>query len=207
MKVHIVGASGNMGQRYFACMKLIQSLKPQVSITISDIGAPIPLDKDRYIVATPTENHPEMVQYLLYETNGQVLCEKPYSKKEEDLDELSYLDEKKLARLRMVNQYRYIHKSIMTEGSLTSYNYFNSGKDGLAYDCINLIGLANAEIKLETTSPIWKCTINGSRLNRNDVDEAYIHMLWEWFKNRNEDDVKYIIHAHLKVKEWLSKLY
>jgi hypothetical protein len=202
MKVHIVGVQGNMGHRYWALMKYIESLKPHVKTTGSDIGEPVPLDKDRYIICTPTENHNEMIQYLLYETKGQVLCEKPISKKPEDIDELNSLDAKELDRLRMVNQYRYIHKPLHRDGFKTVYSFFNSGKDGIAWDCINLLGLAQGEVSLSNSSPFWICELNGYRLNRNDVDEAYFHMLWAWFKGQSEDDWKYIVHAHNKVHQW-----
>lgn len=207
MNVHIVGVLGNMGKRYWSCLKYLQTLKPEILLTGSDISEPIPVDKTHYIICTPTEDHSQTIQYLLYETKGEVLCEKPITKVQEEIDELNYLHEAKLKRLRMVNQYRYIYKEAIQTLKGSGYNYFNSGKDGIAWDCINIMGLDNTgDVTLSNGSPIWQMWLNGHRINRTDVDQAYIKMLWEWLSGRSEDNWEYIVKSHAKVHEWQSKL-
>ncbi len=67
------------------------------------------------------------------------------------------------------------------------YNYFRHGNDGLAWDCLQIIGLARGAISLEECSPVWSCVINGRRVPLAAMDAAYIGYVQSWFKNPHQD--------------------
>jgi hypothetical protein len=130
-----------------------------------------------------------------------ILCEKPFT---DDLGELSrFLDwaGKSQVNLQMVNQYRYIPH--LGANALTYYDYYHSGTDGLAWDCISLIALARGSIMLHNRSPVWECIINGQHLSLRAVQEAYVEMLVHWLATPKQD-LKYIYDAHRKVKDYVD---
>jgi hypothetical protein len=78
----------------------------------------------------------------------------------------------------MVNNYAYYCDGIIETVGDTHYDYYNSGADGLAWDCIQLIHLAKSGVGyLRNDSPIWDCMINGTRLNRELIDMCYVKMI------------------------------
>jgi hypothetical protein len=84
----------------------------------------------------------------------------------------------------MVNNYAYMAKD---GRGPTIYNHYNSGGDGLYWDCIQLIHLAKDVIVLENKSPFWKCDINGIRQSKQDVDASYVHMLQDFLEIEPQD--------------------
>jgi len=189
----IVGALGSMGQRYQAILRHMGL-------------APICIDKgevctsgfDSVIIASPTVTHIEMAK--LYQS-WPILMEKPLST---NLDNaLLACDEfdKYRTRVRMVNQYRYLLDKA-SEGP-TYYNYFRHGPHSLALDCISIIALAKSTIRLEDTSPIWTCCINGQYLSLKDMDGAYCDMVEHFLKEPpTGPETDYIREAHSKAYAW-----
>jgi hypothetical protein len=98
----------------------------------------------------------------------------------------------------MVNQYNWI--SPKNTNKNTHYDFFKTGGDGLYWDCINVIGLANGLVEINNTSPIWSCAINGKSLSLFDVDISYIHMIEDWLL-RPFSNWDYAVAAHKKVAE------
>lgn len=192
--IMVIGGKGNMGQRYCAILRHLGIKYSTIDIEDKDQLFKRDL-ADGFIVATPTKNHIKMI-YDLAQYNKPILCEKPISTNVESL--LPFLEtmRRQDLNLQMVNQYAYMP---LGDGEgFTEYNYFKHGGDGLAWDCLNILGLANGEVHLGDDSPIWRCTINGKKLSIADMDNAYINMVANWVGNP-EDNIDYIEHAHRKV--------
>lgn len=101
----------------------------------------------------------------------------------------------------MVNQYAHLrHKG---DGGPTIYDYWNHGKDGLAWDCISIVGLAEGMIHLSESSPVWTCQINGAAHYSSEMDYAYIDMIQSWLSG-NVYGTSYIREAHKKVAAYLE---
>lgn len=153
------------------------------------------------IICTPTDRHVEDV-YRAAEFNLPILCEKPLTK---DLDlclEVCDFAEKIGLPLRMVNQYAHLPGKDMGEG-ISYYNYWNHGKDGLAWDCISIVGLARGQVQLREDSPVWVCGINGAGHYSSEMDYAYVDMLKSWLGG-DTYGVPYIRAAHTKVAAYLE---
>jgi hypothetical protein len=107
-----------------------------------------------------------------------ILCEKPVVKDTVTLFQLKQFVETEKVKLFMVNQYAYFKKE--KKGESSYYNYYNTGKDGLYWDCIQIIHLAKSSCKIENTSPIWQCQINGMEYPRSVMDLLYLLMLQDF---------------------------
>lgn len=195
--IGIIGASGNMGQRYSRILDMLGV--DVVAFDENDWRDAPRYKKDLHsiIVASPTEFH---FENLLVLDDFKVLCEKPISK---DIDQVRKVCEK-IKCLRMVNQYEHLIPSASRGLEDSHYNYFKTGSDGLEWDCINIIGLAKNPPHIFNDSPIWKCKINGHELNLGDMDLAYVRMIKEWVK-QPASNKRYMIQAHERVLEGAYK--
>lgn len=179
MNVLVVGADGNMGKRYCA---ILQSLGHQpVKFEIHDEWAPIACD--HIIVATPTPTH-NAVLYEVFKALTRpsfVLCEKPISTEMMTLNAMYDFATDNKCELFCVNQYAYLPEADTFNDpktfGFTSYDYYKSGNDGLAWDCFQLFALAKNGISLSHASPVWKCRINGVSLDIKNMDSAYVAMI------------------------------
>lgn len=189
----IIGADGNMGSRYKACLEHLGY--SYVGFDIGEWGDFISSIRaySGIIIATPTHTHAEIILTISEKTNTPILCEKPITKDQDELDRVLSIKN----NLAMVNQYKFLFDK--SKSHVSSYNYFKTGNDGLEWDCINIIGLAESPPKLGNTSPIWKCVINGNRLHLGHMDEAYIDMIFSWCGDP-WDDKEYIREAHNRVR-------
>lgn len=155
------------------------------------------------IIATPTALHAAHIDQFLA-TGAPILCEKPITTSIRALDRLMpKLDD---GRVNMVNQYRYLrgHREEIGEG-LTMYDYFNHGRDGLAWDCISIVGLAKGRVVLGEASPRWTCWINGERMSLADMDQAYIDMISHWVGGSLVGHgADYIRDAHARVHAYIE---
>jgi hypothetical protein len=197
-KVLIVGSKGNMGKRYEAVCKLLG-----ITTIGQDLKEPQPdmTGVDGIIVATPTTSHTkDIINYSRFDL--PYLVEKPLTKLPIELDNFLMVVQRLGLNLQMVNQYQ----ELVKPGAVgdTRYNYFKTGNDGLAWDCINIIGLANDSVTLNNDSPIWECVINGQKLSLSDMDRAYISMVEKWTNNPTPN-LDYIRSAHDKVFKYIRK--
>ena len=198
-KVLIVGHLGNMGRRYAA---ICDHLK------IDWQGYDIMGGSDDYpythvIIATPTEAHLGCLLKYGQEAQGRpILIEKPVRKSAANTEKAI----RDIDNLFMVNNYAHIHevrqdpyRSWRTQD--TTYSFYNTGADGVYWDCIQLIHLAKRSIDINLQSPIWSCTINGIPINRAQVDRGYVDMIADFVGPQNNlwgyDD---IVAAHEKVE-------
>lgn len=184
-----------MGRRYGA---ILRSLGHHV--LGEDVGQRhgAAAESDAIIIATPTDTH-AMVLRSCMKLGKPILCEKPICK---DMAELRLLMQECGAagtRLQMVSQYDHL----VTDGSEgeSAWDYFKSGNDGLAWDCIQIIGLAKQRPRLANSSPVWTCVINGVPLDIAAMDYAYIAMISNWL-SAPRDDRERIITSHEAVIAW-----
>jgi hypothetical protein len=199
MSVLIVGADGSMGKRYQAilsylgvdyfCVDKKDSLK-----TINFYAE----EASGIIISTPTDTHADYIRrFLRYEK--PILCEKPITKSIKELRRLISDIEHSHTPFKMMLQYETLIDKKKRGNS--KYNYFRHGTDGLVWDCIQIIGLAQGDVTLEESSPIWSCTLNGQKLNLSDMDYAYLHFVQTWFKKPREDLSK-LFDIHQKTSEY-----
>lgn len=176
---HIVGILGNMGQRYKAVLEYLG-----YEVTGSDKRLPYVPDTLRHnlkkaygiIVATPTSSHLSDIRNLFI-YGKPILCEKPLCKSVAELDAFENGYRPNMALVSVVNQYEFMPRGLRGP---TMYNYFKTGNDGLAFDCISIIGMATSRPVLQNTSPIWTCQLNGKLLDIKQMDFAYISMIERW---------------------------
>jgi len=190
-RICIVGGGGNMGKRYRAICKFIGIAHVSV-----DVGETVP-EASHYIVATPTETHVDLSIKLA--RNGRVLCEKPMAF---DMGKLNDLPR----NVFMVNNYAFYPGVLNSTPRSTVYDFYNCGPHGPAWDCIQIIYLANSSCKILNTSPIWKCQINGVKLNREALDLAFCEMVRAFWKGQdkllwNKAD---ILKAHSKTLAFIA---
>lgn len=197
----LFGSEGSMGRRYQAILKFLEEdFEP---FDINHHAAPKqPLEAyDRFIVATPTHTHHDLV-CSLGALDKPILCEKPLSK---DLSEVASMIGK-APRLSIMMQYR---KLISDEkGGLSWYDYFRHGNDGLVWDCFQIVALATDDVVLRETSPIWRCGINGQQLSLGNMDDAYVKTVDDWLHGEKISDIE-LYRMHKKVKafegEWCQR--
>jgi hypothetical protein len=189
----IIGANGSMGKRYqsilrylgrpFACVDAEHNRHfiKQAATACKGI-----------IIASPTDTHAEYIQHL-QDLRIPLLCEKPVVKDVGQLQELLAGVKEHKTPFRMMYQYQMLVDPDRIGRS--HYNYFRHGADGIAWDCIQILGLARGEVRLSEDSPVWRCMINGKSLNLAHMDAAYIGYVQRWFTKPNQDPGE-IVAAH-----------
>lgn len=192
--VCVVGYRGNMGKRYTSILDYLGI--PWSGIDIGD--NPVP-DKEAngIIIATPTHSHlADIKHYSLFWK--PILVEKPICKNPYFLANICNFV---TTPLQMINQYAYYPMAYDSDG-ITEVDYYNTGNDGLIWDCINLIGLANGHVRLRNKSPVWKVTVNGVVLDRSLIDKCYIDNIESWINSPERDNRDYIIKAHTRIIDY-----
>jgi hypothetical protein len=207
IKVGIIGSEGNMGRRYAAICKHLGfdsvGYDPMLKDSVWD-GFFTDRSLSHIIITSPTDQHLTnlMMLRLGVHKHTPILCEKPIAKASDEYNKelmtnLVCLSE----RTFMVNNYSFTDLIPDHEG-VTSYDYCCSGRDGLNWDCIQLIYLARGEWHLRNESPVWQCQINGQWVHRSSVDFSYIRMMKTFlvpFPGPNLWGPEAILSAHKKV--------
>ena len=191
-KVLVVGYLGNMGKRYCSILNYLGV--PWQGIDRHNLKDKLDRDIGGILIATPTSMHFEnIVRYSIYDL--PILCEKPITKSEQELETIGDL----CANLSVLNQYAFM---IGNESKGTTYvDYYNTGADGLAWDCINLVGLSTGDCYLRNVSPVWSIILNGKPLNRSDVDVSYVDCIKHWL-DVYPHDFNYIYYSHKRILEY-----
>lgn len=185
-----------MGKRYAAILNYLGV--PVCGHDMADTDKSAMAGASGFIVATPTQNHLADVKSL-FQFGKPILAEKPLSTDFGKLVTFEDNHREDLALLQMVCQYEFMQKQF--RGS-TFYDYFKTGADGLAWDCINIIGLARGNVSLDNKSPYWNVKLNGSLLNLGLVDHAYIDMIKAWLKEP-KSNWAYARKAHEKTVQYM----
>jgi len=128
-----------------------------------------------------------------------ILCEKPICKDLSVLRDLMAECRDAKTRIQMVSQYDYLVDNESWGDS--HWDYFKSGNDGLAWDCIQIISHAETRPVLKNTSPVWSCSVNGRKLQIEEMDYAYIWMIRDWLSSPR-DDIERIVKSHEAVVRW-----
>lgn len=196
MRILIIGNKGSMGRRWTACLKYLRE-----DVLGFDIGGPVPTapEFDRAIIASPTDTHVMWAEYLI-NAGKDFICEKPVDKDPAVIRRLA--DKAKFAGVdgRMccnwlfaVNQALLLGRGPDGRQGATAnmgemeieYKYYNSGKDGFFWDCIQLIYLSG-KFKYDRTSPMFEAFVNGDPVTLEMVERSYLIMLSEWmYGDRN----------------------
>lgn len=207
MKVCLVGAHGNMGRRYTAVLKFLghEIIPIDVEESLRDRQSAY-RRADGILIATPTDDHVRRIFEIgdVGSRHVPILCEKPIATDLVDVRRVVNWARQSGFNLQMVNQYEHIDGYSSEFRGKSFYRYFNSGKDGLGFDCINILGLATDGIELSNESHVWRCRLNGSYLKLKDMDHAYLAMVESWLK-RPIPNLDYILHAHQKAHDYVSK--
>ena len=192
--IMIIGANGSMGRRYQSILNYLGKTHYDVDIenenTIEEIGKKC----SGFIIATPTNTHFTFLQRISFFMKP-ILCEKPLSKDSYEFNEMLKTP------LRMMMQYFVINPVPGVMEGLTAYDYYNSGKDGLVWDCCQIIGLSRGNCTISNKSPIWQCRLNGKELDFNWMDRAYIKYMELWFKEPYQNP-GFLLDFHNKVAEF-----
>lgn len=176
-----------LGKQFYAADKEI-SRKDYLNIAKNSTGV---------IIATPTETHEEIIRDMM-PVKIPILCEKPVGMNISKLNDLIYDMQKSGTSFRMMFQYSHlIDKNRIGK---TRYDYFRHGKDGLVWDCLQIIGLARGEVTLLEDSPVWSCVINGQTVDISHMDAAYVHYVQKWFSSPAQD-LGFIQAIHEKVSD------
>jgi len=205
-KFLLLGSEGSMGKRYSAILNFLN-----IKFTPYDIrtNPKVPSFKKftHIMICTPTDTHFSILEKLI-PLNKIILCEKPISKSITELLAIRDLLLKSESKLTMMMQYQKMIPLETRENynikSHSHYDYYKTGNDSLAWDCLQIIALARDGIHLGNTSPIWTCIINGKKLELSDMDLAYVRFLESWIKGNEKQNISDIIEHHRKVKRLIN---
>lgn len=195
----IIGSNGSMGSRYRAIFKHLGEQWIGMDTHNLDKIDECYKNASRFILCTPTELHHDQLIDLA-KLRKPVLCEKPITTNIAELEHIIEAFQMMETPLSMVLQYRNLVKT--THEGPSSYDYFRTGKDGLYWDCFQIIALARGDIAVNNQSPIWKCSLNGRQLSIADMDQAYVTEIDRWLRDDAETDLEWILKAHKKVAKY-----
>lgn len=193
----IIGCEGSMGKRYQAILKWLRI--PYVGIDqfhTADYVQKTLSESSRIILCTPTENHFSYLEKLI-PIGNPILCEKPISKSLNEINKIFKLVEKYKVDFSMTFQYSELVPPNQEPGD-SHYNYFRSGKDGIFWDCLQIIALAKGAIAISNESPAWSCMINNQRLFLGDMDSAYLSFVRKWTNGLIKQDLDHLYRIHEK---------
>lgn len=189
----LLGAEGSMGRRYQAILKHLK-----VSYLPVEINEEVPrLVFDGVIIATPTDTHQGLIKKYHY---MPILCEKPVCRNLFELNETLDFVRDNNVHFTMMNQYFLLDDPHMT--GPTIYDFYNTGKDGLHWDCLQIIGLARTTVEIMNKSPIWSCMLNGKQLSILDMDKAYLDFVKKWLTFEKFQSVDYLREIHYRTHEY-----
>lgn len=174
----IVGHMGSMGKRHSAILKHLEEpfkgFDPSLGHSFDEFNF---TEFDRFIIATPTPTHLFWIKNL--ETyNKPILSEKPLSNNIREIEEILDVS----CPLSLQVQYKYFDNKF-SEGD-SWYHYYNHGKDGLIWDCFQIIALARGHVDLGEHTPLWGCGLNGKTLDLREMDIAYVWSVSQFLKGQ-----------------------
>lgn len=202
MSTLIIGANGSMGTRYRAIFDWLDvpywAVDRETSLDTIKTRAQA---ADRILLCTPTITHYDLLKHLI-PLERPILCEKPIVKDLDDLNEILTMARRLKTPFNMVMQYEELLNDDGLESDEESvYDYFRHGNDGLVWDCLQIIALANGDINIDEKSPIWTCQINGQKLDLAKMDQAYVSHVRRWLSGGLSQDINWLFEIHEKTAE------
>jgi hypothetical protein len=187
-----MGFKGSMGKRYGAILRYLGHTFKKIDLDTPKHEAEWNIKNSTHlIIATPTDIHDQnIVESVELNKDIRILCEKPV------VTNLSFLHT--LSEYDITMQMQYTELTSPSDSGFSQYNYFNHGKDGIVWDCFQVIALAKGEVKIFEDSPIWSCDLNGRSLRLSDMDMAYVKYTDKWLKGYKSD--------LLQLKDWHQKV-
>lgn len=181
-KILLVGHKGSIGKRYGAILTHLNQKWTGLDIGSEDPG----LDFTHVIIATPSETHLSLTQK--YSERSNVLVEKPLTTSNLELVEWQAFKPKH--PVFMVNNYSFLNTNpgFPPRVDKLEYNFYHTGKDGTALDCIQLLYLAHkigAELEVFKTSPIWELWVNDKlKVPYEWIEWSYVQMMNAFISDR-----------------------
>ena len=212
MKTLIIGNKGNMGSRYAACLNYLG--EGFDGIDLGEVSIHL---SNRAIICTPTESHLSLMKKM-NRAGINFLVEKPIAT-------TSYYDvymgvKDITVDARMVCNWEFAinmvltgHRDTMVKGNTrVEYDCYNTGKDGVAWDCIQLIHLAGPKnISIKTKSPVMECKVyteknpKGYEITTRHIEESYVCMLSSWLNCPEQLwGMPEALQAHMEVLEYME---
>lgn len=175
----LAGGNGSIGRRYQAILKSLNI--DYINCEMNDYKELSKVDK--VIIATNTDTHITWID-LCIKNNLQFLCEKPLSR---NLKEAQRVVD--YSKGYLVNNYKFLLADFFFNAPVTdiSYDYYNSGKDGLIWDICQLVYLAyltKINLTVKTESPIWEMKINDISIPFKEIEKSYIKMMKAFLTNQ-----------------------
>lgn len=196
----IYGSNGSMGVRYQAILKHLDEPYWCLDVqTLPTVKKTLVANCDRIILCTPTDTHFDILKEII-PLKKPILCEKPIVKSTRDVERVVEMCKMHDTPLTMMFQYSELIPYPHAKSGASSYNYFRTGKDGLVWDCLQIIALSNGPVELRNASPIWRCKINGTDLSSSDMDVAYVHFVKKWIEGRIQQNYDDLILFHRKTE-------
>lgn len=197
MIISVIGGEGSMGKRYQAILKGLGHGCFPIDVNSRWLGSVTEImNSNGIIIATPTDTHLDYIQ-MFAALGKPILCEKPLAKNKSELETIRRITKQYGLNLTMMMQYQLLDNADSTGSSF--YNYFRHGNDGLYWDCFQVIALARDEVLVDETSAVWRCQLNGKKLDLSDMDQAYIDYVDQWVNNPGQD-IDRLISLHEKVQ-------
>lgn len=186
-KIVLLGSRGNMGKRYEAVLKYLghEILPFDIDSSFESFKEAIK-ESNRVVIATPTNEHrSNIIQIANIGWPCDILCEKPIVK-DTSLRGIYDLCERQNINLYSVNQYCYLKEYGDFNGANgpSLYNYYNTGRDGLLWDCFQIWAIARHTPLLSNKSPSWYCALNGHSIAKGQMDWCYIEMMRDFLDEK-----------------------
>jgi hypothetical protein len=142
---------------------------------------------DKAIICTPTDTHIRYCQELEL-TGKPYLCEKPLTKDPEEL-----VLAEKFQRGYMVCNYKILLDHVSRDGHIV-YDYYRTGKDGLLWDCCQLLYL-DPLAYVNNKSPIYRLHVHNpydeydcyGEIPYQLVERSYISMIIKFVNGEYAD--------------------
>lgn len=195
MTVCVIGANGSMGRRYQAILKYLGV--PFTTIDLGDNDFHDRFDSENFwsgfaraIIAAPTSTH-YFWAFQCIKNKKPFLCEKPLSKKVDECEHLMQFAKESGVQAFVVNNYWYAFRETLGKHKdpfdwNITYNYYNTGKDGLWWDVCQLLYI-NEGAWVQTEAPSWWCTIKGTSVPYKWLEMSYVWMLQDWIGGETEN--------------------
>lgn len=230
-KILLLGSDGSIGRRYQAIIKHLGFEKELIPFDINhEVTAPyedqdicfvkyMTEDISNVIIATPTPSHKRIIEAIVEHYKNEmmaqpaILCEKPICTNSREVDEL--LD--KCDDIQMVLQYHYADCARFDEDLAnlcwgqkevrSFYDHYNTGNDGIYWDCIQMIGLHIGPVDgldIKNIAPDWTAKLNDSFISLDSMQSAYVENIDEWLKGKRLLTKTNIVKIHEKVEDFIG---